>query len=96
MNKKNHLEAYVFSQSINSDVVIACINTFFSTVDNQTVIVVNQSSIHNINAMLNKFKEWAERKIIIFELPSSPQLNLIEILGRFIKYGWIGINAYSS
>jgi transposase len=97
MNRKNHLEAYVSEQSINSDVVAACIDTFFSTVNKPTVIVVDQSSIHTSNAMLDKIEEWLERKITIFELPSySPQLNLIEILWRFIKYEWIEINAYSS
>jgi len=35
--------------------------------------------------------------ITIFELLSySPELNLIEILWRFIKYEWIEIDAYSS
>ena len=29
MNKRNHLETYISSQSINSDVVIACIDAFF-------------------------------------------------------------------
>ncbi len=97
MNRKNHLEAYVCSQSINYDVVIAGIDTFFSPGDKQTVIVVDQSSIHNSNAMLDKFEEWSERKITIFELPSySPQLKGIEIIWRFIKYEWIGIDAYSS
>ena len=41
MNRNNHLEAYISSQSINSDVVSACIDTFFSTVDKPTVIVVD-------------------------------------------------------
>ena len=45
MNRRNHLEAYVSTQSINSDVVIACINTFFPTVEKPTVIVVDQASI---------------------------------------------------
>ena len=29
MNKRNHLETYISSQSINSDVFIACIDAFF-------------------------------------------------------------------
>jgi hypothetical protein len=45
MNRNNHLEAYVSSQSINYDVVIACIDAFFPTVDKPTVIVVDRSSI---------------------------------------------------
>lgn len=97
MNRKNHLETYVSEQSINSDVVIACIDTFFPSVDKPTVIVVDQSSIHVSDAILDKLEEWQERQITIFVLPSySPQLNLIEILGRFIKYEWLGIDAYSS
>jgi len=97
MNRSNHLESYISCQSINADVVIACIDTFFSTVDKQTVIVVARSSIHTSDAIFDKTEEWFERGITIFELPSySPQLNLIEILWRFIKYEWIEIDAYSS
>jgi len=61
------------------------------------VIVVDQSSIHISDAILDKFEEWHLRNITIFVLPSySPQLNLIEILWRFIKYQWIEIDAYKS
>lgn len=97
MNTSNHLETYISEESINSDVVIACIDTFFPTVNKPTVIVVDQSSIHTCDAIHDKIEEWKERNIIIFELPPySPQLNLIEILWRFIKYEWIEIDAYSS
>jgi transposase len=69
--------------------------TFFPTVDKPTVIVVDQSSIHTSDAVLDKIEEWKERGITIFELPAySPELNLIEILWRFIKYKWIEIDAY--
>jgi transposase len=97
MNRENHLEAYISCQSINSDVVVACIDTFFPKVDKPTVIVVDQSSIHTSGVIIDKIEEWLERKITIFQLPPySPQLNLIEILWRFIKYEWIEIDAYSS
>ena len=77
--------------------VIACIDTFFPAVDKPTVIVVDQSSIHTSDAILEKRQEWQERNLTIFELPSySPELNLIEILWRFIKYEWLEIDAYSS
>ncbi len=62
--------------------------------DKPTVIVVARSSIHTSDAILDKIEEWFERGIIIFELPPySPQLNLIEILWRFMKYQWIEIDA---
>lgn len=95
MNRSHHLESYVSSQSINSDVIIACIDAFFPTVDKPTVIVVDQSSIHTSNFVIDKIEEWKERGLTIFELPAySPELNLIEILWRFIKYKWIEIHAY--
>lgn len=97
MNRHNDLKTYVSYQSINSDVVIACIDAFLPVVDKPTVIVVDQSSIHISDAIFDKLEEWLERNITIFVLPSySPQLNLIEILWRFIKYEWIEIDAYKS
>jgi transposase len=47
--------------------------------------------------MQDKRAECAERHLEIFELPSySPELNLIEILWRFIKYTWLDASAYKS
>jgi transposase len=83
------------TQTITSEVVIACIDAFFPAPERRTVIVVDQSSIHTSNAIEDKLEEWKERQIEIFNLPSySPELNLIEILWRFIKYEWIEISAY--
>lgn len=97
LKRNNDLKSYVSEQSINSDVVIACIDTFFSQVDKPTVIVVDQSSIHISDAIEDKLTEWQARGLRIFVLPTySPQLNLIEVLWRFMKYEWIEIDAYNS
>jgi len=97
MNRQNTLYAYVSEQTINSDVIIACIDTFLAVVERPTFIVVDQASIHTSNAIFDKIEEWKERGLTIFELPTySPELNLIEILWRFIKYEWLEIDAYSS
>ncbi|MBT9139409.1 MAG: hypothetical protein DDT31_01993 [Syntrophomonadaceae bacterium] len=77
--------------------MIACIDSFFPTVNKRTVIVVDQSPIHTSDYMHDHLEEWRERQIEIFSLPSySPQLNLIEILWRFIKYEWIPVSAYQA
>jgi transposase len=97
MNRRHDLEAYVSSQSITSEVVIACIETFLPQVAKRTVIVMDQASIHTSEAMLDQLEAWKRRNIEIFQLPSySPHLNLIEILWRFIKYEWIELSAYRS
>jgi hypothetical protein len=36
---------------MTSEVVIACIDAFFATVDKRTVIVVDQASIHTSDAI---------------------------------------------
>lgn len=97
MTRTNQLHSYVSTQSITSEVVIACIDAFLPNVNKRTVIVVDQASIHTRDALDNKLAQWEQRNIEIFQLPSySPQLNLIEILWRFIKYEWIEISAYQS
>lgn len=95
MNRHDDLKAYTSEQSINSDVVIFCIESFFPQVDKRTVIVMDQASIHTSYAMQDKRGEWAERNLELFLLPTySPALNLIEILWRFIKYTWLDSSAY--
>jgi transposase len=97
MNRHHHLEAYVSTQSITREVVIACIDQFFAHVERRTVIVMDKASMHRSDAILDQLEEWKQRNIEIFELPSySPELNLIEILWCFIKYEWMEISAYRS
>ncbi|OIP71779.1 MAG: IS630 family transposase, partial [Oscillatoriales cyanobacterium CG2_30_44_21] len=65
------------------------------SVTKRTVIVMDKASIHTSDIMQDQFLEWNQRQIEIFYLPSySPQLNLIEILWRFIKYEWLPPSAY--
>ncbi|NER40195.1 MAG: IS630 family transposase [Oscillatoria sp. SIO1A7] len=96
MGRNNYLQAYISNQSINSDVVVACIDAFFPNKSEvPTIIVMERASIHNSNAIYEKLEEWGERNITLFELPTySPHLNLIEILWRKIKYEWLPIDAY--
>ncbi len=97
LNRRNDLEVYLFERSINSDVVIACIDKFCETLEKKTVLVVDNSSIHTSHALLDKLEEWKEKGLTLFFLPTySPELNIIESLWRFIKYYWLEIDAYES
>lgn len=89
------LKSYISEQTINSDVVIHCIDHFFAENGIPAVIVMDNASIHTSNAMYFKRQEWKERGLTLFELPTySPHLNLIEHLWKFMKYHWIEISAY--
>ena len=97
MTRQGKLDSYVSEQSITSDVVVASIETFFAQVDKPTVIVMDQASIHMGHRVQDLRNEWAQRGLYLFELPTySPELNLIEIACRFIKYQWLDSAAYES
>ena len=97
LTRKNELEAYTFDCSINSDVVIACIDDFCTKITKKTVLIMDNSSIHQNNYLWDKEEEWSKKGLHIFFLPTySPHLNIIEILWRFIKYKWLEVNDYDS
>ncbi|QUY45822.1 IS630 family transposase [Acaryochloris marina] len=95
LSRRQGLHAYTSEQTITSEVVSHCIDTFFTDVELPTVIVMDQAPIHTSQAIYEMKAEWAERGITLFELPSySPHLNLIERLWQFMKYQWIEMSAY--
>lgn len=97
MKKNNELESYVFESSINSDVVIACIDDLSKKIKKETILVMDNASIHQNKKLWEKEKEWEKKGLKIFFLPPySPQLNKIEILWRFMKYEWLENSCYNS
>lgn len=97
LSRQNELEVYTFECSINSDVIVACIDKFCEKITKKTVLVMDNSSVHQNNYLWNKESEWAEKGLEIFFLPTySPHLNIIEIFWRFIKYKWLETEDYES
>jgi transposase len=97
MSRDNQLDAYTFSCSINSDVVIACIDDFCEKITKKTFLIMDNSSVHQNNFLWDKENEWKEKGLEIFFFPNySPHLNIIEILWRFIKYKWLESEDYES
>ena len=97
LNKNNDLESYIFENQINSEIVIKFLDNYANKINKRTVVVIDNAPIHRSKAFQKKIAEWKEKKLEIFWLPTySPQLNLIEILWRFMKYEWIEKEAYLS
>jgi len=89
------LMAYTTEENIDSDVVITFFDAFISNLTRKTVAVMDNSGYHTSSAIKAKLSEWQSKNLEIFYLPkSSPQMNLIEILWRFMKYEWIQWWAY--
>lgn len=95
LSRKQQLHAWTFEASINSDVVIACLDAFSEMITNDTVVVIDNASFHTSQAVEEHIMEWETNGLTLFFLPKySPELNLIEILWRFMKYEWIEFDAY--
>src|SRR5207245_6816150 len=95
MNRQNDLHTYMFEQSIQTGVVIACFDAFCQTITKKTVVVVDNASIHRSEEFEDRVPYWKKQGLIIKYLPPySPELNLIEILWRRIKYTWLPFSTY--
>ncbi len=97
LNTNNQLESLIVKGSVNSDVVIACFDSFSKTITKKTVVVIDNAPTHTSKAFNENIKQWEEKGLFIKRLPSySPELNIIEILWRFVKYKWLPFSAYNS
>src|SRR5262249_31161029 len=97
MNKRHELDAYTFEGTVDSAVVIGCFEKFCKVIQGPTVVVMDNASIHTSEAFQEEIPKWEKQGLSIFYLPEySPELNLIEILWRFMKYEWIEFWAYTS
>lgn len=96
MNKRNELDAYTIAGCVDSDVVIHCFNAFCQTIEGPTVVVVDNASIQTSEAFQEAIPTWEKQGLSVFYLPEySPELSLMEILWRFMKYEWIAFWAYT-
>ncbi len=97
INRNNQLESFIVKGSINSDVVIACFDSFSETITNKTIVIIDNASIHTSKAFNENINKWEEKGLFVKRLPPySPELNIIEILWRFIKYQWLPFSSYNS
>jgi transposase len=96
MNRQNDLHPFMFDDSIHTGVVMACFDAFCQTLTKKTVVVIDNASIHTSEDFEDRIPYWKKKGLIIKYLPPySPELNLIEILWRRIKYTWLPFSAYA-
>ena len=95
MNRKNDLFFEMDETTFNTDKIICFLDRFAAQIVKKTVVVLDNSPIHRSNKFKAKIKQWEEDDLLIYFLPPySPELNLIEILWRRIKYNWLSFDAY--
>jgi transposase len=98
ITKDNQFESYCFEGTVNTDIVTACFDEFAKIrTSKPRYVIIDNASIHTSDDFLFKLPEWEEKGVIIRSLPTyCSELNLIEILWRFIKYYWLPFSAYLS
>ena len=61
------------------------------------VVVLDNASIHTAKVIKGMRPEWEAKGLLLYFLPTySPELNLIEILWRKVKYEWLPFDAHES
>lgn len=107
MKRDNTLEFYTSESNIDSNIVCAFFDDFCSQLKQKyndmntnkvAYIIIDNATTHTSNLFKSKIADWErDGNIIIKRLPTySPELNLIEILWRFVKYTWMPFDAYET
>jgi transposase len=95
MHSKNDLPPFLFAQSVPTSVVIAGFEACSQTLKKQTVVVMENASVHPSEAFEACLPQWQKKGLIIkYVTPYAPELNLIAILWRNITYTWLPFSAY--
>jgi transposase len=95
MNRKNGLFFEVNEATFNTDKFILFMDKFAGQIVKKTVVILDNSPIHRSKKFMAKIRGWKEKDLLSFFLPPySPELNLIEILWRRIKYQWLPFESY--
>lgn len=97
MNKDNELVPFCFDGSINTDAIISCFDSISQTLTKKTFVFMDNAPVHRSKMFIKNLPRWHKLGLIPKFLPSySPELNLIEILWKKMKYEWLSFASYLS
>lgn len=91
------LVSFSHEGNIDSDFVIESVDQFAESRTKPAVVVTDNAPIHKSKAFAARMEYWEQLGVTFYFIsPYSPELNLIEILWRKIKYEWLPNCAYES
>ena len=105
MGRNNELFFHTSDKAVNTEIVIAAFDAFaddyyqneFKHSGKLCFVPLDNASMHRSRAFVDKTEDWLLKGVIPWHIPAySPELNLIEILWRKIKYEWLPMSAYHS
>ena len=97
MKRNNDLHPYMIEGSVDTAVIIECFDQLSEQLDKRSYVLLDNAPMHRSKAFIHQIPKWVRKGLIVKYLPAySPELNLIEMLWRFIKYYWLPFSAYAS
>jgi DDE superfamily endonuclease len=74
-----------------------CFEQLSQPLKKSSYVFLEKASRHKSHTFIPHRAQWGKRGLMIKSLPPySPELHLIEILGRFMNYAWRPFSAYVS
>lgn len=96
-NLHHQFHAFAFEGSIDSHVVTGCFDLFSQRLERPALVLVDNAPMHTSDEFEEEIERWQQEDLYVKFLPAyCPELNLIEILWRKIKYEWLPLDAYQS
>jgi len=97
LNRQNALHPYIIEGKVDTATIVACFEQFSQHITKKTYVLLDNAPMHRSHEFIQRIPQWVRRGLILKYLPPySPELNLIEILWRFMKYQWLPFSAYMS
>ena len=101
MSRKNEFYFHAVEGKVDSVAVIAAFDSFctryaleYARHKKPCIILLDNASTHTSTAFLDKLDDWMACGVGLHYLPTySPELNLVEILWRNVKYHWLPLSS---
>ena len=97
LSLRNKFHSLAFEGSIDTGVVIECFHLFSRQIEKPAIVMIDNAPIHTSEEFEDELDELGKKGVTMKLLPPySPELKLIEILWRKIKYEWLPLDAYQN
>jgi transposase len=89
------VESFLHKGNVDSETVIAVLDSYSETISQTTVVVVDNAPYHTSAAFQACLQRWAARGLLIYPIPPySPELNRIERFWKTLKYQLMPVTAW--
>jgi len=97
LNLRHKFHSFAFAGSIDTATVIHCFDLFSQRRRRPALVLIDNAPIHTSDEFEEQIERWEEENLYVkFLPPYCPELNLIELLWRKIKYDWLPLDAYQN